>query len=577
MNFAEQLKSQVDIVRTVGEYVRLRKIGARYSGLCPFHTEKTPSFSVNPTLGIFICFGCGVKGDVLKFVQEMEQLTFPETLKLLAERNGIPVPTRREHHDGESELREALFEMHQLAAAAFKENLTAPAAGEVRQYLASRGLTQTTAEHFLIGYSDRGGQDLIKRFRGRYNVQQMEASGLFSKREDGTFYDRFRGRLMFPIHNESGKVIAFGGRALRPDEEPKYLNSPETVIYKKTNTLYNLHRAKESIRKHDRVVLVEGYMDVIGVSAAGVRHVVASCGTALTQAQVRSMKRHSEHVVVNFDPDTAGANATERSIQILLDEGMHVRILALEGGLDPDEYIKEHGSEVYNARVEKATGYFIWLADRARRKYDMSSADGRVTGFQALLMPSIRRISDRFERAAVATEVADYLGIDRNLVLNEFRRTAMPRESRPAAKAEAAPSTERILLRSLAADAEIRATLLPALKASEASRQFTVWPILAEFIDLYEKDQDFSLETIETRLDKSMQDLLFSACFADTSEEVFSLTQARAYIRLLGSEDQKLQIGSIRARLKQAERSGNTPEAFRLMEELNRLQRSRNS
>src|SRR5262245_26331173 len=227
MNFAEHLKSQVDIVRTVGEYVRLRKIGARYSGLCPFHTEKTPSFNVNPTLGIFICFGCGVKGDVFDFIQEIEQLTFPETLKLLAERNGIPVPARRERQDANSDLREAIFEMHEAAASAFKENLMGSTGGEVRQYLATRGLSQTAVENFSLGYSDRAGQELVKRFRGRFTAQQMEASGLFGKRDDGTFYDRFRGRLMFPIHNESGKVIAFGGRALRSDEEPKYLNSPE--------------------------------------------------------------------------------------------------------------------------------------------------------------------------------------------------------------------------------------------------------------------------------------------------------------------------------------------------------------
>jgi DNA primase len=185
-----------------------------------------------------------MKGDVLKFVQEIEHLTFPETLKVLAERNGIPMPERRERPDDGSDLRAAVFEMHEAACAAFKENLKASAADEVRQYLAKRGLSQAMAEHFALGYSERSGQDLLKRFRGRYSSQAIEASGLFGKRDDGTFYDRFRGRLMFPIQNESGKVIAFGGRTLRSDEEPKYLNSPETSIYKKTNTLYNLPRAK---------------------------------------------------------------------------------------------------------------------------------------------------------------------------------------------------------------------------------------------------------------------------------------------------------------------------------------------
>jgi DNA primase len=576
MNFAEQLKSQIDIVRTVGEYVRLRKVGSRHTGLCPFHTEKTPSFSVNPTLGIFICFGCGKKGDVLKFVQEMEQLTFPETLKVLAERNGIPMPAHTERNSADSDLRQSLFEMHEAAAAVFRENLFGPAGADVRQYLAERGLTPSTVDQFTIGYSDRSGHDLVKRFRGRFHHQAMEASGLFGKREDGTFYDSFRGRLMFPIHNESGKVIAFGGRALRPEDKAKYINSPETAIYKKSDTLYNLHRAKESIRKSDRVVLVEGYMDVIGVYAAGVRHVVASCGTALTEQQVRAMKRHSQHTVVNFDPDAAGANATERSIEMLLKESMHVRILALADGLDPDEYIKKHGAEQYMSQLDKATGYFIWLADRARKKHDMSSAEGRFEGFQTMLLPAIRRISDRLERAAVATEVADYLSIDRNVVLNEFRRVPAVREQATTpGKTDQVPKSERILLRSVFSDTEVRQMLMPAIQASNAARRFVIWPILEVLIEINEMGEEVSFGTVESRLNESMQTLLSLVLFADTNEEIFSLEQASAYVRLLESGDRKLQVEFLRTRLKEAERNGNTSEAFQLIEELNALQSAR--
>ena len=401
MDFVDHVKSSVDIVRTVGEYVRLRRIGQRYSGLCPFHTEKTPSFSVNPAIGIFICFGCGKKGDVLSFVQEIEQLTFYEALKLVAERNGIPMPARRDRPDQETDQRAAIYELHEIAANLFKESLWGSNGTEARDYLRRRGLTQSTAEQFGLGLADRSG-DLYRRVKSRFSNEQMEASGLFGKGEDGGLYDRFRGRLMFPIHNESGKIIAFGGRAMRSDQEPKYLNSPETSIYKKKNVLYNLHRAKQTIRAKDRAVLVEGYMDVIGVYAAGIKNVVASCGTALTSEQARSIKRHSESVTVNFDPDNAGANATEKSIQMFLDEGMHVRILELSGGLDPDEFVKAHGSEEYSARLESAAGYFIWLADRARKKFDMSTAESRIAGFESLLLPSIRRISDRLERAAIA-------------------------------------------------------------------------------------------------------------------------------------------------------------------------------
>ncbi len=384
MDFVEQLKSSVDIVKAVGEYVRLRKAGAgpRYVGLCPFHTEKTPSFSVHQTHQFYKCFGCGAGGDVIKFVMEIERLSFYEALRLLADRNGIRMPQRAEYSDQETRLRATMFEMHELALRVFRANLGGAPGAAGRDYLAKRSVTPAVAEEFGLGYSDRSGQNLVRRFeREGFSAEQMESSGLALKRQDGSgFFDRFRGRLMFPIHSESGKVIGFGGRVLSGDEEPKYLNSPETPIYRKSHILYNLHRAKEAIRKADRGILVEGYMDVIGLHAAGVREVVASCGTALTSLQVRALKRHSEKIVVNFDPDAAGSNAAERSIQMLLEESMQVRVLELEGGLDPDEYVKAAGPDAYREKLEKAPGYFNWLADRARGRYDMRTAQGRVVG-----------------------------------------------------------------------------------------------------------------------------------------------------------------------------------------------------
>src|SRR5436190_4941633 len=316
MDFVEQVKSSVDIVKVVGEYVRLRKAGgARYIGLCPFHNEKTPSFGVHPVHQFYKCFGCGEGGDVLKFIMKIDGLSFYEALKLLAERNGIPIPKRQEYSDPETRQRAAIFQMHEIAEQAFREHLHGSAGAEARAYLEKRGVDPEIAEQFGIGYADGTGRFLLRKLQEHsFNAEQLEASGLVGRRDDGTFYDRFRHRLIFPIHNETGKVIAFGGRALDPGEQAKYLNSPETAIYKKSGVLYNLHRAKEGIRKNDRTLLVEGYMDVIGVWAAGIREVVATCGTALTTAQIKMMKRHSPRIIVNFDPDAAGANAAERSI-----------------------------------------------------------------------------------------------------------------------------------------------------------------------------------------------------------------------------------------------------------------------
>jgi DNA primase len=571
MDFAEQVKAQVDIVRTVREYVpNLRRAGTRWVGLCPFHTEKTPSFGVTPSLGIYKCFGCGAGGDVIHFVQQIEQLTFWEALKSLAERNGIPIPQRRERPDPDTELRAAIFDMHETAVRIFHENLFGGPGAETREYLTRRGVSAASAQQFQLGYSEPAWDTLAKRFAGKYSAEQMEKSGLFGRREDGGFYDRFRGRLMFPIHNESGKTIAFGGRALRPDDEPKYLNSPETSIYRKKTVLYNLHRAKEGARKSNRTVLVEGYMDVIGVYAAGVKNVVATCGTALTSEQVRSVKRYSENISVNFDPDTAGVNATERSLQILIDEGMHVRVLELEAGLDPDEFIRKYGAEAYQSRLDRASGYFLWLADRARKKFGAASAESRMAGYQEILLPAIRRISHHLERAAVATEVADYLGLDRNLVLGEFRRMPGQRSSRPnAAAPEPAPLQERILLRSILLDRQVRDALLPRLQVSAAARHYRIWRILEEIFAIYQADAELSYETVQARAGDDA-DLLTFTLMRDSSDEVMTADQAVAFTRILEAEDAALQVNELKRRIQTAEKSGNLEEALQLAAELKR-------
>ncbi|MEO8129994.1 MAG: DNA primase [Bryobacteraceae bacterium] len=573
MEFVEQLKASVDIVKVIGEYVPLRKAGPnRYVGRCPFHTEKTPSFSVSSQHQYYKCFGCDAKGDVIKFVRDDLERGLPAALKDLAESNGIPMPVRQEYHNPESKLRNALYEMHEIAARAFRANLSGPVGSEARAYLKKRGLSAAAIEHFELGMSDKSGQEMVKQLR-QFPADQLEVSGLVGTREGGGYYDRFRGRLMFPIHDESGKVIGFGGRALGAGEEPKYLNSPETAIYKKSTILYNLHRAKDAIRKADKVVLVEGYMDVIGVYSAGVRNVIASCGTALTSGQVRSARRHSENMVVNFDPDTAGANATERSIQMLLDERMHVRVLALDGGLDPDEYIKKFGAETYLEKLEMASGYFLWLAERARKKFDMRTSEGRIAGLKFLL-PAIERISDKLERAMVAGEVADYLGIDRGLVLDEFRKTAIKGPARQAARpAPALSMTERILIRSLVADTEVREVLVPRLRTSPILENFACRGILAAIFALHDSSPEFTFHELEGRLDEALNSLLAETVLADNTEEVFTREQADSYLRMLEGEERKAAMGALRMRLKQAERNGDMKEAFRLMQEMTELGR----
>ncbi len=575
MDFAEQVKSSVDIVTVIGEYVRLKKAGAspRYTGLCPFHTEKTASFSVHAGHQYFKCFGCQISGDLFKFVMEIERISFFEALKLVAERNGMTMP-RREYSDPDAKLRAALMEMHETAARVFQNNLHSPAGAQAREYLAGRNVAPEQVAEFELGLSEGSGNQLARQFESRFTPEQLEQSGLVMKRQEGTgYFDRFRGRLMFPIHNESGKVIGFGGRALRPGEEPKYLNSPETALYRKSYVLYNLHRAKEAIRRAEYSVLVEGYMDVIGVYAAGVHNVVASCGTALTNTQVRILKRHSERIVVNFDPDTAGANATEKSIQLLLDESLRVRVLELGGDLDPDEYVKAHGAEGYRLRLEKAPAYFHWLADRARQKFDMRTVEGRMDAFK-FLAPKIQSIADRLERFAVANDVADYLGVDEKLVRDHFSK-GVAAEHPPAARRAVMPAAERLLLQSLLSSEAARTQAIPELSGLGAVDRFVSKNVFQALFAMHSDGGMFRFSDLEGRLSEADQDLLSSAVFADeVLEEEKAAEQAMACLRSLKSQDPRSEAAALRARIKAAERQGDLEEAMRLAQELDRRSRA---
>lgn len=576
MEFVEQLKSQVDIVSVVREYVpSLKKAGTRYVGLCPFHQEKTPSFGVHPVHQFYKCFGCGAGGDVIKFVMELEGYTFWEAVTKLAESHGIPVPRKKSFGDEETSRRTALYEMHELAERLFRQLFESDAGAAARRYLEERGVSRETAAEFGIGFVDRSGQTLVRAFeRQGFHADQAEPSGLVMKRQDGSgFFDRFRGRLMFPIHNESGRIIAFAGRVMAADDEPKYMNSPETPIYRKSYVLYNLHRARKQIRQQGRSILVEGYMDVIGLYQAGVKEALASCGTALTDRQVRCLRRHSDKVIVNFDPDAAGSKAAERSIQMLLEEGMHPRVLQLPGGLDPDEYIREHGAGAYQDRVEQAPGCFHWLADRARGSYDMTTAEGRVDGFRHLLLPAIERLPQRLERAAVADEVASYLRVDPALVRKELQRAVRPREEvRNASPGANTHPKEKLLINALLKNPAARREVIPRLGKLRTIQQFQTWPLLRVMFQLEENGGDWGYTEVEGRLEDQGKALLAAVVFADALDTgEASLDQALDFLPALERKEREAQLAELKDRIRTAEMAGDLAEAMRLMEELNRV------
>jgi len=507
-DFAHELKQQADIVRIVGEYIKLKKAGAQnYSGLCPFHDEKTPSFSVHITRQWFHCFGCGVSGDVFGFVQKIENITFPEAVRAVAQKLGIALPKasfRSPQEAREAKLRTVLLEVHERAVVFFQECLRRPEGARAREYLAGRGLNEEMIKAFRIGYAPDSGFLLRDRLRGQYDEEVMRESGLFSWKESGqpsavspqensrpldpsgqpasgssasarddkalgvagtandqgpptapaptTIYSKFRNRVMFPIASESGRVIAFTGRTLSTDDKagPKYLNSPETAIYSKSRILFNLDQAKEAIRKLDYAILVEGQMDCISVFAAGFHNVLASSGTAFTQAQARLLGRFSKNVVVNFDPDTAGAKATERTLGLLVEEDFQIRVLTLETGFDPDLFIRRKGKDAYAAALKSSPRYFAYLIERARSQFPVRSAEGKVKAVNFLL-PHIQRVPNRIVRDELAGEIAQKLGIDSGVLRQELKHAAASRSSSAVKASVEAQVTdaEKILIRAL--------------------------------------------------------------------------------------------------------------------------------
>jgi DNA primase len=443
---------------------------------------------VHATRQFYHCFGCGVSGDVFSFVQKIENVTFPEAIRLVAQKLGIPLPKAVYSSPGEAleaRLRGQLIDIQERAASFFQECLRRPEGARAREYLLGRGLDEATIAAFRIGYATDSGFLLRDRLAGEFGEDVLRESGLFSwKQEDGlrasgsglrqenpqmeadspksesrspkpasAIYSKFRNRVMFPIANDAGKIIAFTGRTLATDEKagPKYLNSPETGIYSKGRVLFNLDHAKEAIRKLDYAILVEGQMDCISVYAAGYHNVIASSGTAFTEMQAKVLGRFSRNVVVNFDPDTAGAKATERTLGLLVEEEFQIKVLTLEQGFDPDLYIRRKGKDAYGAAMRGSQKYFDYLIDRARATFPIRSPEGKQKAVNYLL-PHIQRVPSRIVRDELGQEIAQKLGIDSAVLRQELRHVA---SQRTAASVKSpiegqATDAERILIRALA-------------------------------------------------------------------------------------------------------------------------------
>ena len=442
-SFIDDLRHQANIVQVVQEYVPLRRAGSTYKGNCPFHSEKTPSFHVNLDKGFFHCFGCGVGGDVFKFLELHEKVTFPEAVRLLAQKLGVSLPELAE--DGgddarrDAAMREALLKIHEVAAANFSEQLASPGGARAREHLEARGITARTIEHLGLGYAPPSRDELKSRLAKQgFDRGVLLRSGLVVEREGGQVIDRFRHRLMVPITRDTGSIIAFGGRQMDPNQGgPKYLNSPETPIYSKSRTLYGLHLTKQAIRKLGYAVLVEGYFDFAQVFQTDAAPAVASCGTALTIQQAQLLRRFTTKVVLSYDPDTAGEGAAARSCELLVAEGFDVNVVMLDKGEDPDTFIRQKGPDRYRERLRTSRPYLEYLLDKAAAGLDFSNDENRRQ-FLGTMLGVAGRIPDAAARDQFADRIAHKARITEEVVRAEIRKAAV--ERRPTLTARELPA-----------------------------------------------------------------------------------------------------------------------------------------
>jgi DNA primase len=586
--FSDDVKNQADIVRVVSDYVTLKKRGANYMACCPFHSEKTPSFNVHPVKGLYKCFGCGAGGGIFDFVMRIEGCAFPEAVRIVAEKSGIPVPVvdETEDHKKIAHERETVLRLNDWAAEFFEAQINEENEGaRARDYVQSRGIAEETQKLFRIGYAPDSWDGLTNYLRERgATTDEISSSGLAVLKDSGGFYDRFRGRVMFPITDSQGRVIAFGGRVMG-EGEPKYLNSPETAVYTKGRNLYNLSLAKNEIRSAGFAILVEGYLDCIIPYQAGVHNVVASLGTALTDSQVRLLRRYMDQpqIIVNFDPDSAGQAATMRSIEMLLVEGFKVNILRMPTDEDPDEFVRAHGVAEFRKLLKTTQPYIEYIIDVSIAGHDTTRPSGKVEAINSIL-PHLARMRDKVARADYADQIADRLKVDSRVIREEMRHVATNRQQALDPKrlrgAQESTVAERQLLELMLANDDVRRAMISNLTEEDYSELATgavFAAIIAVCSEGLEPDFHNLCERIEGEAERAMLPALLMSDLGWAGDGDFDTLFKAATEALSSLRRRQLErrLDLIQIEIGQAEREQDVDRVLRLWQEKAEIQRRR--
>lgn len=424
-DFVERVRSSSDILAVISSYVHLKKKGNRYWGCCPFHNEKTPSFSVVPQQGFFYCFGCHAGGNVFKFLSLIENVSYYEAIKLQAQRLNIPIPTYRKnaHELAEEQERNDLLKIHELAGSFFHNCLTKTALGAPgREYFATRQINSNIIEQFKLGYAPNLWDKLYTSFIKRGIPKELLAkSGLVTIKDSGKAYDRFRNRVIIPIADEHGHITGFGGRVITNADSPKYLNSPETIIFNKRYLLFGLDQAQKAIKEQNFAIVVEGYMDAISLHSYGITNAVASLGTAFTVQQCRKILRFSPNIYFCYDSDNAGQNATMRALAIASSSGANVRVISIPDGKDPDEFVKKHGAKAFYTLIDKALPLMEFQLQYVLKNTNGNTLEGKLSAINQL-MPLLANISNAVERNEYIIRISNVLGIDEGVIRSDLQR-----------------------------------------------------------------------------------------------------------------------------------------------------------
>jgi len=587
--FIDDLRRQADIVRIVQDYVSLKKKGANWMACCPFHKEKTASFSVSPAKDIFYCFGCQKGGSVFNFVMEMERVTFPDAIKIVAEKTGVPLPKLVDDSRFESSKRESdqVIELNQWALQWWEDQLNSNFGKAAREYLKARAITEEAIKTFRLGFAPDSWEMLSAHLLQKGATQeQLEKSGLVVKKDEGGSYDRFRGRLMFPVIDAQGRPIAFGGRTLEPEGEPKYLNSPETSAYTKGRHLFGLNLTRDEIRRAGFAILVEGYLDLIVPYQFGVRNVVASLGTALTPEQVKLVARFARKVVVNYDGDRAGVQAAKRAIETILADDIEVKVLVLPDNADPDDFIRKYGVSEYQRRRGEAQPHIQFVIDQAVRDRNLHSPADKAAAIEETL-PFVRAVRSRIQKREYFDIAMDALRVQvdqRRELWQRIRSGASTDAATVQELVKRSPASrptvaEEKLLALVLANEELRKIMLPRLEEGDYADLATA-QIFRALVKLDQEESEISFDSLsEATTDDPKASELLARLMMDEPAESFddSLAQADSCLNALHLMKLDRRIEEMASEIAEADRAGDEERRDRLAMEKLELSKRRGS